>query len=122
MKQIQQVQSLQQLCGDKYIYIFILWRAVATQRTASYRCHIHGNEYRELSNYTQQLGEILLPRQPIRTDMCFSGNQPSIMHFGMVEVGDRYSVSPEATLGPTPGEIKRAKRLQELRSEQLRSD
>jgi hypothetical protein len=31
------------------------------------------------------------------------------MHFGRVKVGDRYSVSPEATLGPTPreGEIKR---------------
>jgi hypothetical protein len=24
------------------------------------------------------------------------------MHFGRVKVGDRYSVSPEATLGPTP--------------------
>jgi hypothetical protein len=23
------------------------------------------------------------------------------MHFGRVKVGDRYSVSPEATLGPT---------------------
>jgi hypothetical protein len=28
------------------------------------------------------------------------------MHFGRVEVGDRYSVSPEATLGPTPREWK----------------
>jgi hypothetical protein len=46
-------------------FVLILWRAVATQRTAFYRCHIHGNEYRKLSNYTQQLGEILLPRQPI---------------------------------------------------------
>jgi hypothetical protein len=45
--------------------MLILWRAVATQRTAFYRCHIHGNGYRKLSNYTQQLGEILLPRQPI---------------------------------------------------------
>jgi hypothetical protein len=26
------------------------------------------------------------------------------MHFGRVKVGDRYSVSPEATLGPTPRE------------------
>jgi hypothetical protein len=26
------------------------------------------------------------------------------MHFGKVKVGDRYSVSPEATLGPTPRE------------------
>jgi hypothetical protein len=36
--------------------------------------------------------------------MRFSGNQPRIMHFGRVKVGDRYSVSPEATLGPTPKE------------------
>jgi hypothetical protein len=28
------------------------------------------------------------------------------MHFGRVKVGDRYSVSPEATLGPTPGVSK----------------
>jgi hypothetical protein len=34
------------------------------------------------------------------------------MHFGRVKVGDRYSVSPEATLGPTPREQKsRAERL-----------
>jgi hypothetical protein len=26
------------------------------------------------------------------------------MHFWRVKVGDRYSVSPEATLGPTPSE------------------
>jgi hypothetical protein len=38
--------------------------------------------------------------------MRFSGNQPRIMHFGRVKVGDRYSVSPEATLGPTPGESR----------------
>jgi hypothetical protein len=93
----------------------ILWRAVATQRTASYRCHIHGNEYRNLSNDTQQLGEILLPRQPICTDMSFSGNQPRIMHFVRVKVGDHYSVSPEATLGPTVREFSSewAERLQE---------
>jgi hypothetical protein len=34
------------------------------------------------------------------------------MHFGRVKVGDRYSVSPEATLGPTPAE-RREERLQE---------
>jgi hypothetical protein len=38
--------------------------------------------------------------------MRFSGNQSRIMHFGRVKVGDRYSVSPEATLGPTPGESR----------------
>jgi hypothetical protein len=27
------------------------------------------------------------------------------MHFWRIEVGDRYSVSPEATLGPTPREL-----------------
>jgi hypothetical protein len=54
------------------------------------------------------------------------------MHFGRVNVGDHYSVSPEATLGPTQGAEKQAekKRLQEnesrkdfeQRSEQPRSD
>jgi hypothetical protein len=33
--------------------------------------------------------------------MRFNGNQPRIMYFGRVKVGDHYSVSPEATLGPT---------------------
>jgi hypothetical protein len=31
------------------------------------------------------------------------------MHFGKVEVGDRYSVSPEATLGPTSREWEGSK-------------
>jgi hypothetical protein len=95
-----------------------LWRAVATQRTASYRCHVHGNGYRKLSNDTQQLGEILLPRKPICTDMRFSGNQPRIMHFGMVKVGDRYSVSPEATLGPTQGAKENESRVREASNQE----
>jgi hypothetical protein len=43
-----------------------IW-AVATQRTTGYRCHIRGNGYRQLSNYTQRLGETLYPRQPLCT-------------------------------------------------------
>jgi hypothetical protein len=34
-------------------------------------------------------------------DMRFNGNQPRIMHFERVKVGDHYSVRPETTLGPT---------------------
>jgi hypothetical protein len=72
----------------------ILRRAVAAQRTAFYRCHIHGNEYRRNT-------------VTATTDMRFRGNQPRTMHFGRVRVGDHYSVSPEATLGPTQGPKKR---------------
>jgi hypothetical protein len=43
-----------------------IW-AVTTQRTAGYRCHIRGNGYRQLSNYTQRLGGTLYPRQPLCT-------------------------------------------------------
>jgi hypothetical protein len=46
-----------------YLEFKILWRAVATQWTAFYWCHIHGNEYRKSSDDTQRLGEVLLPRQ-----------------------------------------------------------
>jgi hypothetical protein len=42
-----------------------VWRAVAAQRTAFYRCHVHGGECGGLSNCTRQLGEVLLPRRPI---------------------------------------------------------
>jgi hypothetical protein len=40
------------------------------------------------------------------------------MHFGRVKVGDRYSVSPEATLGPTPGERAEIKSEQRLREKE----
>jgi hypothetical protein len=36
--------------------------------------------------------------------MRFNGNQPRIMQFGRVKIGEHYSVSPEATLGPTQEE------------------
>jgi hypothetical protein len=53
--------------------------------------------------------------------MRFNGNQPRIMHFERVKVGDRYSVSPEATLGPTQKTSREiTRRVKE--SEQLRSD
>jgi hypothetical protein len=42
--------------------------------------------------------------------MPFNGNQPRIMHFGRVKIGDHYSVSPEATLGPTQKRESRASR------------
>jgi hypothetical protein len=39
------------------------------------------------------------------------------MHFGRVKIGEHYSVSPEATLGPTVREIKKDKimRVSEIR-------
>jgi hypothetical protein len=51
------------------------------------------------------------------------------MHFGRVKIGDHYSVSPEATLGPTQGAEKNERRRKDFeredesqRSEQPRSD
>jgi hypothetical protein len=37
--------------------------------------------------------------------MRFRGNQPRTMHFGRVKIGEHYSVSPMATLGPTVREF-----------------
>jgi hypothetical protein len=46
--------------------------------------------------------------------MRFRGNQPRIMHFGRVKIGDHYSVSPEATLGPT----QKGERISEQREDE----
>jgi hypothetical protein len=57
--------------------------------------------------------------------MRFNGNQPRIMHFGRVKIGDRYSVSPEATLGPTQGTEKKGTRAESEKpaiDERLASD
>jgi hypothetical protein len=54
--------------------------------------------------------------------MCFSGNQPRIVHFERVKVGDHYSVSPEATLGPTQGAKEEREQSQEERGEPEISD
>jgi hypothetical protein len=43
------------------------------------------------------------------------------MHFGRVKVGDRYSVSPEATLGPTPREIDERLASDKLESKRIAS-
>jgi hypothetical protein len=37
------------------------------------------------------------------------------MHFGRVKIGDHYSVSPDATLGPTVQEIRDDERKEGLR-------
>jgi hypothetical protein len=54
--------------------------------------------------------------------MRFNGNQPRIRQFGRVKIGDHYSVSPEATLGPTQkkrvGEDKKQKKTSRRESEQ----
>jgi hypothetical protein len=50
-------------------------------------------------------------------DVCFNGNQPRIMHFERVKVGDHYSVSPEATLGPTQGAKGRTRVREQRRRE-----
>jgi hypothetical protein len=39
------------------------------------------------------------------------------MHFGRVKIGDHYSVSPEATLGPTQGAKKKKKDFEQRRRE-----
>jgi hypothetical protein len=43
------------------------------------------------------------------------------MHFGRVKVGDRYSVSPEATLGPTPSYERRKKKKEREKEQRLRA-
>jgi hypothetical protein len=54
--------------------------------------------------------------------MRFNGNQPRIMHFGRVKVGDHYSVSPETTLGPTQGAKEREQRDFKKRSKKRAID
>jgi hypothetical protein len=50
--------------------------------------------------------------------MRFNGNEPRIMHFGKVKVGDRYSVSPMATLGPTVREFSNLERAKITREKE----
>jgi hypothetical protein len=57
--------------------------------------------------------------------MRFNGNQPRVMQFGRVKIGDHYSVSPEATLGLTQGRTRERNesRVREItREERLASD
>jgi hypothetical protein len=57
--------------------------------------------------------------------MRFSGNQPRIMQFGRVKIGDHYSVRPEATLGPTQKgtrEVREKTRAEEWAEKRLQAE